>query len=608
MTRLYNDPARFSDDMVDGFLAAYGRYVERVPGASGVMRAGGPTPGRVSVIVGGGSGHYPAFCGLVGPGLAAGAVIGDIFTSPSAEQAYLVGRALDGGAGVLFSYGNYAGDVMNFGLAEQRLRDEGIDCRTVLVTDDVASAPVDAVEKRRGIAGDFCVFKVAGAAAEQGWSMDEVERVARKANDTTRTLGVAFAGCTFPGKSEPLFTVDPASMELGLGIHGEPGVRTTGRLSASELAGELVAALLAERPDTADGRAAVILNGLGATKYEELFVVWKDVLPLLKAAGVEVVNPEIGELVTSLDMAGCSLTLCWLDDELTDLWNAPADTPAYRKGQVQAAPPLGTATAPRHAERHGVSTSSQPPKSEAGERAGAAASAESREVAGTVRGCLERMLATVTAHEGMLGDIDAVAGDGDHGRGMLRGLTAACEAIRDDTLGAGTVLRTAGAAWADNGGGSSGVLWGALLQAVGRAVGDEVAPDARTVAQAVRNGADALVKLGGAKLGDKTMLDALDPFVTALDGAVAAGRPLATAWPEAARVATEAAERTRVLTPRIGRARPLAEKSVGTPDPGAVSLALCATAAGEVLAATAGTGGPAQHDDEVLTEKDGERT
>jgi dihydroxyacetone kinase len=586
MTRLYNDPATFKDDMVDGFVSAYARYVERVPDASGVMRVGGPVPGKVSVIVGGGSGHYPAFCGLVGPGLAAGAVIGDIFTSPSAEQAYRVGRALDGGAGVLFSYGNYAGDVMNFGLAEQRLRDDGIDCRTVLVTDDIASAPVTAVGKRRGIAGDFSVFKVAGAAAERGDSIDEVERLARKTNDVTRTLGVAFAGCTFPGRTEPLFTVDPSNMELGLGIHGEPGVRTAGKLSAAELAAELVTELLAERPVGADGRAAVILNGLGATKYEELFVVWKDVLPRLTAAGVEVVTPEVGELVTSLDMAGCSLTLTWLDDELTTLWNAPADTPAYRRGQVTA--PLGMPASPRHAVAHGVSTASQPPKSE-----GPTVTDASREVAGTVRVAVRAMRDAVARHEAMLGEIDAVAGDGDHGRGMLRGLTGACDAIEDTSLGAGGALRTAGAAWADNGAGSSGVLWGALLQAVGAVIGDEVAPHGLTVAQALRSGAETVAKLGKAKVGDKTMLDALIPFVTALDAAVAAGQPLTTAWPQAARIATEAAEATRALTPKVGRARPLAGKSVGTPDPGAVSLALCATAIGEVLAGT--------------IEKDGER-
>jgi dihydroxyacetone kinase len=572
VTRLYNDPARFKDDMVEGFLAAYSRYVERVPDTSGVMRAGGPRPGKVSVIVGGGSGHYPAFCGLVGPGLADGAVIGDIFTSPSTQQAYRVGKALDGGAGVLFSYGNYAGDVMNFGLAEQRLREEGIDCRTVLVTDDIASAPPDKLEKRRGIAGDFVVFKVAGAAAERGDSIDEVERLARKANDLTRTIGVAFAGCTFPGKDEPLFRVDPAKMELGLGIHGEPGVRTTDRLSAAELAGELVSALLAERPDGADGRAAVILNGLGATKYEELFVLWKDVVPRLREAGVQLILPEVGELVTSLDMAGCSLTICWLDDELTPLWEAPADTPAFRRGSVTPVVSTGTSTDAARAGRERQA-----------ERRVEEASPQSKEVAATIRRALDRMLEVIRENEARLGEIDAVAGDGDHGRGMVRGLTAACGAVGATTLGAGQTLRAAGEAWADNGGGSSGVLWGALLQTVGRVIGDQEAPDARTVVAALREGADAVTRLGGASVGDKTLLDALVPFVTALDQHVAAGEALGVAWRRAAEEATAAAERTRELVPKVGRARPLADKSVGNPDPGAVSLALCMTAVGEVL-------------------------
>lgn len=175
MAHVYNDPAEFKNDMVDGFVSAYSRYVERVPNASAVMRRGGPRAGKVSVIIGGGSGHYPAFCGTVGAGLADGAVIGDIFTSPSNEQAYRTGQALDGGAGVLFSFGNYAGDVMNFGAAEERLRADGIDCRTVLVTDDVASAPLDLQAKRRGVVGDFVVFKVAGAAADRGDSLDRVE-------------------------------------------------------------------------------------------------------------------------------------------------------------------------------------------------------------------------------------------------------------------------------------------------------------------------------------------------------------------------------------------------------------------------------------------------
>jgi len=575
MTRLYNDPARFRDDMVDGFVAAYERYVRRVPEASGVLRASGPVPGKASVIVGGGSGHYPAFCGLVGPGFADGAVIGDIFTSPSAEQAYLVGKALDGGAGVLFSYGNYNGDVMNFGLAQSRLRDEGIDCRTVIVTDDIASA--SAVEQRRGIAGDFCVFKAAGAAADRGEPIAEVERIARKANDRTRTLGAAFAGCTFPGRSEPLFTVDPAKMELGLGIHGEPGVATTERLTATELAGLLVERLLVERPADADGRAGVILNGLGATKYEELFVVWKEVAALLADAGVRVVSPEVGELVTSLDMAGCSLTLHWLDDELAELWDAPADTPAFRRGDVSGMTPRVATSAAS------VQTSVTPEAAPVVE-----ASEESRRLAVTVRSGVDAMLATVTEHEAYLGDIDAVAGDGDHGRGMLRGLRAASQAAHGADAGAGGTLRAAGAALADNGGGSSGVLWGAMLRAIGDAVGDTAVPEPQAVAAALRKGADTIAELGGAKVGDKTLLDALVPFVDALERQVSAGARVGDAWRQAAETATAAAENTSALRPNIGRARPLAEKSVGTPDPGAVSLALCATAVGAVLAEDCG--------------------
>ncbi len=329
MTHVFNAPTAFKDEMVEGFCAAYRRYVKKVPDASGVMAAGAPYQGTVALIIGGGSGHYPAFCGLVGEGLATGAVIGDIFTSPSTEQVYRCIKAIDGGAGVLLSYGNYSGDVMNFGMAESRAQAEGIDVRTVLVTDDVASAPPDQIEDRRGIAGDFYVFKCAGASAWRGDKLDTVEVVAKHANDRTRTFGVAFAGCTIPGQSGPLFTVDPGKMEAGLGIHGEPGVRTAEMLSASEIAKLLVETVLRDTPQGAGSEVAVLLNGLGSTKYEELFVLYKDVYKLLGKAGLKLHDPLVGEAVTSLDMAGCSLTLMWLDSTLTPLHDARAVTPAY---------------------------------------------------------------------------------------------------------------------------------------------------------------------------------------------------------------------------------------------------------------------------------------
>jgi dihydroxyacetone kinase len=574
LTYVFNDPVSFKDDMLEGFVGAYGRFVERVPGASGVMRAGGPRAGKASVVIGGGSGHYPAFCGVVGAGLADGAVMGDIFASPSSEQAYRVGRALDGGSGVLFSYGNYAGDVLNFDAAQERLRAEGIDCRTVLVTDDIASAQVGDEGRRRGIAGDLAVFKAAGAASDQGADIGEVERIALKANEMTRSFGVAFAGCTLPGKAEPLFTVEPGHMELGLGIHGEPGVRSVERMSAAELARALVEPLLRERPAGADGRAGVFLNGLGATKYEELFVVWKDVAPALEAAGVRLVLPEVGELVTSLNMAGCSLTVFWLDDELEELWAAPAETPAFRRGNVSE---LRDAGRPLSRERQA-----------AGAQADAAvASSESIRGATTARAILGAMEAVVAANEQELGRLDAVAGDGDHGTGMLRGFRAATAAARECDGGTGTVLRAAGAAFGDKAGGTSGMLWGEMLGAAGTALGDTEAPTADRVAAAVRSAADTVQRIGKAQLGDKTLLDALVPFTDALESELGAERSLADAWASAARVADASARKTAELAARVGRARPLGERSVGTPDPGAVSMALCVEAASAVLLETA---------------------
>src|SRR5436305_2816732 len=232
--------------MLVGFLDANSRYVAGVPG--GVVRAHQTASGKVAVVIGGGSGHYPAFCGVVGPGFADGAVVGNIFTSPSTQDAYTVGKAAASDGGLLFSTGNYAGDVMNFTLAQQRLRDEGIDTRVVFVTDDIASAPAGETHRRRGIAGDFVVFKVAGAAAEAGYDLDGVERVARLANDRTRTLGVAFAGCTMPGAMTPLFDVAPGMMGVGLGIHGEPGIADAELPRAGDLARRLVDGVLAEAP------------------------------------------------------------------------------------------------------------------------------------------------------------------------------------------------------------------------------------------------------------------------------------------------------------------------------------------------------------------------
>ncbi|WP_110601272.1 dihydroxyacetone kinase family protein [Salinicola lusitanus] len=571
MTRLYNDPVNFVDEATEGFVAAHAQRVCQVPG--GVIRSTRSEPGTVAVVIGGGSGHYPAFAGLVGQGLAHGAVIGNLFASPSAQQVYNVCKAANNGAGVLLSFGNYAGDVLHFGQARERLIREGIPCEIVAVIDDVSSAGQDELHKRRGIAGDLTVFKIAAAAAEAGYSLEEVVRVSRAANLRTRSMGVAFDGCTLPGAKDALFHVPAGKMAVGLGIHGEPGISEQDVPSADALAELLVSHLMEEIPDgvgSVEGaKASVLLNGLGSIKYEELFVVYRRVNQLLTEAGLEIVEPEVGELVTSLDMAGASLTLFWLDDELERLWKAPADAPAYRKGSLEAAPPIDAS------ELDIPDADAIPPASEAS--------------IATARCLYQALSATrkiIDQKVEELGRLDAIAGDGDHGIGMQRGAVAAELAAEDAvsrSAGAGTLLRMAAEAWSDRAGGTSGAIWGVMLNALSVTLGDDDAPTPAHYAEGITKAKNDVMAFGKAKLGDKTLVDALAPFSEALEQAVDAGDDLATAWRKAVEACEAAATATSELRPKMGRARPLAEKSLGTPDPGAVSLSLIVAAIQPVI-------------------------
>jgi dihydroxyacetone kinase len=565
MTRIYNDPADFSGETLSGFARAFPKYVQQVPG--GVVRASPPTPGKVAVVVGGGTGHYPAFAGWVGPGLADGAVVGDVFASPSAQQIVSVALAADAGAGIFLCYGNYAGDVLNFNAARDELIATGVPTRSIVVTDDLASAPLEDRPLRRGTAGDLIVVKVASAAAEAGYDLDTVAAVADRINKRTSSLSVAFSGCTPPGSAAPLFSLPPGHMAVGLGLHGEPGVSEEPLIGAAELADLLVGRILAERPVGAS-QAAVLVNGMGATRYEELFVLWHEVAPRLEAADVEIVEPEVGELVTSLDMAGVSLTVGWLDKETRVLWGAPANTPAYHKVVMEPV------TTPSRTVR--LPTARNIP----------VASAPSRLIAKSIVAALESVADALTEHEAELDRLDAIAGNGDHGRVMTRGARAAVAAARRavaDDAGAATTLLLAADAWSDRAGGSSGALWGAGLRAAARVMSDEeVAPGiAKT---ALRAALDAVTTYGNARLGDKTLVDAFLPFVESVEVDMLADLPVGAAWVNAAAAATRAADATASLTPRLGRARPLAARSLGHPDPGAVSFAIAMAAVSEHFA------------------------
>ncbi len=331
--KLINDGAAAVDEMLEGVLAAHGDKLRRPEGAPrAVIARHGPRPGKVALVIGGGSGHEPTFLGFVGKGLADAAVIGNVFASPPPQPAVDAALAAQGGAGVLFMYGNYAGDVMNFDMASELLELEGVEARTVLTTDDVASAPFAEREKRRGVAGNVFIFKAAGAAADRMASLEEVERVARHANARTYTMGVALSACSLPETRRLNFDLPAGEMEIGMGIHGEPGVRRGPLRNADAVVDEILDAILAEMAPARGDRVAVLVNSLGSTPLMELYILHRRVAQRLAAAGLMQHVALVGPYCTSLEMAGASITLMHLDDELQELIDHPCDCAMFQWG------------------------------------------------------------------------------------------------------------------------------------------------------------------------------------------------------------------------------------------------------------------------------------
>lgn len=326
MKKILNVPAAYVDEMLEGLTAAHPEFYRLVGETKrAVARATPGKAGKVGIVSGGGSGHLPVFTGYVGPGLLDACAIGDVFASPSAEQMADAIRAADQGAGVLRLYGNYGGDIMNFDMAGDLVDFDDIRCTTVLLADDVASAPPAEAPKRRGVAGMVYAFKIAGAAAEAGHDLDEVTRVAQKAADACRSVGAALSPCTVPQAGKPTFTIAEDEMEMGMGIHGEPGVWRDKLRTADAIAGEMMDRLLADMPVGKGDRVSVMVNSLGATPPEELYILYRTVKARLEVAGASIVMPLVGRYATSMEMAGVSFTLCKLDDELEGFLKAPCD-------------------------------------------------------------------------------------------------------------------------------------------------------------------------------------------------------------------------------------------------------------------------------------------
>jgi len=331
MKKILNQPFAYVDEMLEGLCAAHPDYY-RQAGDDGRVIAfrNAPVKGKVGVVSGGGSGHLPVFTGYVGKGLLDSCAIGDVFSSPNVDQMVSAIKTAHSGEGVLLLFGNYSGDRMNFDMASEMVEMEDIETRTLLVHDDVASAGPEEKEKRRGIAGIVYAYKIAGAKAAQMASLDEVEAVTIQAIDATRTIGVALTPCVVPAAGRPTFEIALDEMEIGMGIHGEPGVRRGKLLTADEIADEMFNLIIKDMPLQKGTRVSVLVNSLGATPLEELYIVYRHVARRLQELDISIVMPLVGRYATSMEMTGLSISICQLDETLELLLNEPCDCPYWR--------------------------------------------------------------------------------------------------------------------------------------------------------------------------------------------------------------------------------------------------------------------------------------
>lgn len=331
MKKLINHPESVVSEMVAGFVAAYPNKVKQVPGTNVVVRADAPVQGKVGIISGGGSGHEPAHGGYVGKGMLDGAVAGEVFTSPTPDQVFEAIKAVDGGKGVLLVIKNYTGDVMNFEMAAELAEAEGISVEKVIVNDDAAVENSTYTIGKRGIAGTVFVHKIAGALAETGASLEEVAAVANKVVANLSSMGMALTPCTVPAAGKPGFSIGENEMEIGMGIHGEPGIERSEIKTADEVTDILLNKIISQLQLDEGSEVALMINGLGATPLMELYIVNNRVSAVLKELKIAVRETFIGEYMTSLEMAGCSITLLRLDEQLAELLDAAADTVAFMK-------------------------------------------------------------------------------------------------------------------------------------------------------------------------------------------------------------------------------------------------------------------------------------
>jgi len=552
MKKIINDPRHVVREMLEG-------AVSRSPGQAllsdqnVVVRKRHDGDSTVAILSGGGSGHEPAHAGYVGEGLLAAAIAGDVFTSPSVDAVLAALRVVGGPAGAVLVVKNYTGDRLNFGLAAEIARSEGIPVEVVTVADDVALRDTVAPDKRRGIAGTVLIHKVVGAASAAGKSLADVAASGRRAVAGLGSMGVALGSCTVPAAGRPGFELGEQEVEYGLGIHGEPGVRKGPIATADGLADTVLTSIIDDLGLARGQRVALLVNGLGATPPMELDILLRSALRFLEARGMEVARAWCGNFLTALDMPGASLSLLKVDDELLALLDAPASAPAWPGGgKLNDAPVLQV----EHASDEALAITAPTPMGDAVRKASHAAAR------------------ALLAAEDELTELDTKAGDGDLGASLRRGAEAILELPDHAWHTPAMALRSMADAVRKAIGGSSGPFYATGLMRAARELDGVDDPQPLQWHDALLTATDAIAELGGAKAGDRTMLDALYPAAQGYKEALDAGMSASQALEAMHAGASRGADETATLRANAGRAAYLGERAMGVRDGGAVAVGI----------------------------------
>ena len=566
MKKFINHPEDVVEEMLQG-LALLHPGSARLPGHKALIRADAAQARtqQVAILSGGGSGHEPAHAGYIGAGMLSAAVAGEVFTSPSSDTVYAAIHAVAAKPGALLVVKNYTGDRLNFGLAAEMARAEGTAVEIVVVDDDVALQGADRATGARGLAGTVLIHKVVGAAAADGKSLAELAAIGKAAVASLATMGVSFSAGTSPAVRRPSFELGEHEMELGLGIHGEPGVRRMQVQPADQLTETLLNGILRPGKFADQKRVAVLVNNLGATTEMELAIVARHTLSFLAAREFTVERIYAGTFLSSLDMAGISISLLALDDERLRWIDAATTAPAW---------PNVTRQPPRLADAHIAAP--------AGAKVGSPGAAQT-EVGRKTQQAMNAACNALLAAEDELTELDRVTGDGDLGISMARAARAVQSAMAsypvDDSAAA---LQALGHTLRLELGGSSGPLYGVLFLRCASVLARTHAIGLAQWSEALSQGCQALSELGGAKPGDRTMLDALDPFVKTLQQEVDV-KSTQEALLAAVAAAEHGADATAHMKPALGRSSYLGERVLGYPDPGAKAISVCLRAACQAL-------------------------